>query len=63
MTKNQIKRKEIKPKLKLKQPVKTKKNKKIFVKKESNVDKQELASHVSKLTSKESQIDWIVCRI
>ena len=63
MTKNQIKRKEIKPKLKLKQPVKTKKNKKIFVKKESNVDKQELASHVCKLTSKESQIDWIVCRI
>ena len=53
----------LQPKLKPKQPVKTKKQKKSFLKKESNVENHKLTSFVCKQASKESQIEWIICKI
>ena len=61
--KTQIKPKQKRTKLKPKQPVQTKKQRKRLSKKENNVDKQELTFTGCRGTRKESQIDWIVCRI
>ena len=41
----------------------SKETKKCLLKKEVNVDKQELTSPGCRETSKERQINWIVCRI
>ena len=49
--------------MKPKQPVKTKKRKKPLSKKESNVDNHELTNPICKQTLKESQIDWIACKL
>ena len=41
----------------------SKETKKCLLKKEVNVDKQELTSPGCRETSKERQINWIVCKI
>ena len=43
--------------------MKTNKQTKSFIKKESNVENDKLTSFVCKQASKESQTDWIVCKI
>ena len=62
INKNQITHKQIKPKLKPKQPVKTKKQKRFHQEKKVNVDKQ-LTCPVCRRTSKEGQMNWIVYKI